>query len=168
MKERFSNPSEWKDIDQEVSDKFDALVEAEQPDGADTELNLLKDCIYTGFMSKFGPKAQFKHSKTKKHVDQEKKILRKQKNTAKKEYKRLRREAADEETLKNQHHAWRKLTRYHNKVRLQEIELENKLTEVRNNTAFAKDPFNFIKHEVTTGAKRNLEPSCSLEEAWFE
>jgi hypothetical protein len=56
--------------------------------------------------------------------------------------------------------------RCHNKVRLQEIELNNKLEEVQNNTRFAKNPFEFIKREVTKGSTNDrIEPKCSVIEA---
>ena len=169
MKDRFMFPKlaeEWKHIDGHVVTLFDEQVASQQPDSTEEELMILKETLYNEFSSKFGFKSNIcHHSKKKIAISEEKKILRSKKKASRKEFKQLRREGADDVKMRSKHLEWRNLTRLHNKVRLQELELQNKLTEVKNNTEFAKDPFKFIKSEVTKGESKRLIPSCSLVEA---
>ena len=125
----------------------------------------MKNVIYSVIKEKHGSKSAHASPSKKRRVDQEMKALRKKKKMSSKEFKKLRREGADDEEIKKKRTEWRKLTKIHNKVRLQEMELENKLEEIRNNTEFSKNPFQFIKNEVTKGVGNKSSPSCSKEEA---
>ena len=91
--------------------------------------------------------------------------MRKEKKKAKKEYKELRRLAAPEEEIQEHQYRWRKLVRIHNKLRIQEEEIRNIHQLVNNNNKFNKDPFSFIKENVTKGPKSKLKPKCDVKEA---
>ena len=142
-------------------------MEIAKPESAESELLLLKLTIHAEVVSRYGTKPSARNSRAQKkhYLVEEKKILRKKKKEAKKESKKLRREGADDEKIRLNKTEWRRLVRLHNKVRVQEIELQNKLDEIKNNNSFAKDPFSFIKREVTKGSTEHLEPDCDVATA---
>lgn len=174
IKDRLEVPStseEWKQLDEVISAKFDStdVLDVSQDSDFidDAALRTLKDIVYSCIYESHGSKSSFPSvfKKKKKKLRNEMTELRKKKKEASKEFKRLRREGADDDELKEQKRDWKKLIRVHNKVRIQEEELQNKLTEVRNNTEFVKDPFKFIRKEVTKGTTNQSTPSCSKEAA---
>ena len=77
----------------------------------------------------------------------------------------MKREGAEESLLAKKKGEWNKLVRVHNRVRVQEQALQKKLEEAKNNAAFSKNPFKFIKDEVTQGKSEIITPSCDLQEA---
>lgn len=163
---------DWKLMDEVISSHFDSAIEQIDVSSLsdqlkhDSALSVLKDSIYGCIVDNYGSKQPLaSDSKAKTRVDQQMKTLRRKKKLASKEFKKYRREGADEDVISAKRTEWRKLTRVHNKIRLQELELENKLTEIQNNTEFAKRPFEFIKNEVTKGPGNKSSPSCSKEEA---
>ena len=167
-----SKVEDWNQMDEVITAMYDSAIDdkldvlCSDVEKHEMSLCFLKDCIYSCFADKFGVKGScVSDPKVKRQKDQQMKVLRKKKRAASKKFKELRREGADENVMKEKLSEWRKLTRLHNKVRLQEMELHNKLTEIKNNTEFSKDPFKFIKKEVTKGVTDKSQPSCSKEEA---
>ena len=177
IKDRLMVPKtteDWKLMDEVISSQYDSAIEQiiedvsslSDPLKHDSALSVLKDSIYGCIVNKYGSKKHLASDpKDRTRIDQQMKALRRKKKLASKEFKKFRREGADDEVISAKRTEWRKLTRVHNKIRLQEQELENKLTEIRNNTEFAKRPFEFIKNEVTKGTGNKSSPSCSKDEA---
>ena len=157
---------DWKVMDNLVSTVFDERVEVEKPTSIEEELVILKETIYDNFSTKYGTlDSTTRKSKKREKLNDEKKMMRKKKKAAKKQFKQLRREGAEDDEMRQKQIEWRNLTRLHNKIRLQELELERKLAEIKNNAAFSKEPFKFISEEITKGPPTRLEPTCDLKEA---
>ena len=122
--------------------------------------------IFDTFNNRFGTKPRIQtEGKQKIHVDEQKKKLRKLKKESKRKYKELIRSAADEQEVTDERTKWNKLVRLHNKIRLQELEVQKVEEQATNNTEFSKNPFDFIKHHVTKGKPSNLKPACNIDEA---
>ena len=146
------------------------LLEVAQPENAESELFLLKSTLYSEVEHKYGTKAsEGQKNRTKTAIVEEKKMLRRKKNVAKKKFKQLKREGGSEESLKRQNKEWKHLIRAHNKIRIQELDLKEKLEEIKNNRKFDNNPFKFAKEEVTKGSAPQLEPSCDkvVAESFF-
>ena len=105
--------------------------------------------------------------KDMKWVDEEKKKVRKQKNAAKKEYKRLMRdETTEQEQLDDQNKRWKKLIRLHSILKKKEASINERMTRRENTRSFCKNPFEFVKENITDKtAAKNVTPESSLEEA---
>ncbi len=58
---------------------------------------------------------------------------------SKKSYKKSCKEGCSEETLADKKAEWRKLLKLHNRIRVQELELNNTVAEIKNNRIFNKE-----------------------------
>jgi hypothetical protein len=70
-------PEEWLEMDTTIANSFDTLLEVARPDGAESELSLLKETIYADFAARFGIKdftTNTKRHRNHNHVAEEKKL----------------------------------------------------------------------------------------------
>ena len=159
-----SDVTSWNDLDTEISNKLQEIVPSQTE--LSERVSVFKSTIFDTFNNRFGTKPRIQtEGKQKIHVDEQKKKLRKLKKESKRKYKELIRSAADEQEVTDERTKWNKLVRLHNKIRLQELEVQKVEEQATNNTEFSKNPFDFIKHHVTKGKPSNLKPACNIDEA---
>ena len=165
---------DWNDMDIKVSESFVKVVDIAKPDNPASELLLLKLTIYAEFETAFGTKTSSNNGKPRRteKLSEEKKTLRRKKKDAKRGFKKMKKDASiTPEMLSKKKSEWRQLIRTHNRIRLQELELQRKRDEIANNSRFTADPFKFMKNNVTKESSgKILEPSCDLQtaESFFE
>ena len=98
-------------------------------------------------------------------------LIQGKKREAKKDFKKLKKDnSVHPEVLMEKKSEWRQLVRTHNRIRLQEAELQNKREEISNNKRFSADPFKFMREKVTKDKERKtLEPTDDIHtaEAFF-
>ena len=172
IKQRPQKPKDsegWKSVDE----KFNILFAQKAPLSVDTDivqyLATYKDCIYNAMVEVSG---LHKHvEKTvlhKDHIDKQNKIVRKEKNAARKVYKALLRDGrnpTDQEVLDHNTH-WKKLIRLHSKLKRQENAVNDHNERMKNNKDFCRNPFEFIKSKITKkNIVKNVTPNCSLKDA---
>ena len=127
-------------------------MEIAKPDNPASELLLLKLTIYAEFETALGTKSNNYNGKPRRteKLSDEKKTLRRKKNEAKRDFKKMKKDTSiTQETLTKKKSEWRQLIRTHNRIRLQELELQRKRDEISNNNRFTADPFKFMKNNVT-------------------
>ena len=161
-------------MDGKVSESFIKVTEIAKPDNPASELLLLKLTIYAEFETALGTKSNNYNGKPRRteKLSDEKKTLRRKKNEAKRDFKKMKKDTSiTQETLTKKKSEWRQLIRTHNRIRLQELELQRKRDEISNNNRFTADPFKFMKNNVTKESSgKIIEPSCDLQtaESFFE
>ena len=161
----------WEEIDEKFEQKF-AMSPAEDKRDNQRHLEIFKESVYNVVEEAVGCVEQANTNKLKKrhsYIDEQKKKIRKEKNDARREFKKMMREetGVSQDIIEQKAVQWKKLIRLHNKLRKQEMSANERLQRKENTRQFCKNPYQFIKDNLTKKQSQSIisAPNCSADDA---